>query len=133
MNHTSSSKSLHNIRPSSRIIQTIGRDLIKDVHAAIVELVKNSYDTDSPEVLITFNYKKDQQRLIITVEDKEDGMDFDTVTGKWLVPATSDKLNRKESTKGRVLQGRKGIGRFAATTLGERVFLETTVEKKQHH
>jgi len=32
------------------------------------------------------------------------------VEEKWLVPSTSDKLNRRTSPKGRVMQGRKGIG-----------------------
>ena len=53
-------------------------------------------------------------------------MSFDTVVNKWLVPATDDKLTRKRSDKGRVLQGRKGIGRFAAAVLGRRIHLETT-------
>lgn len=66
------------------------------------------------------------QRLLITVKDHGHGMDFDTVVNKWLVPATDDKLKRRRSLKGRVLQGRKGIGRFAAAILGDRILLETT-------
>jgi len=40
----------HIIRPVSRHILTLGRDLIQDRYAAIVELVKNTYDADSPTV-----------------------------------------------------------------------------------
>jgi signal transduction histidine kinase len=121
MRHTT-----ENIRPAARLLKTIGQDLIKDVYAAIVELVKNSYDADSPDSLIQFEFKDQQNRLLIRVEDNGHGMDPDTVVNKWLVPATSDKLERKISDGGRVLQGRKGIGRFAASVLGERILLETT-------
>ena len=45
-------KEAHKIRPAGRLILTIGRDLIQDIHAAVVELVKNAYDADSPDVSI---------------------------------------------------------------------------------
>ena len=35
------------IRPASRLIRTIGSELIKDSQAAIIELVKNAYDADA--------------------------------------------------------------------------------------
>ena len=120
--------SSHKIRPAARLIKTIGQDLIKDVYAAIVELVKNSYDADSPDSSVRFFHDEEKKRLLIRVEDHGHGMSFDTVVNKWLVPATDDKLQRKRSDKGRILQGRKGIGRFAAAILGERILLETTHE-----
>ncbi|AMK76927.1 MULTISPECIES: sensor histidine kinase [Methylomonas] len=116
---------IQKIRPSARILRAIGQDLIKDTYAAIVELVKNAYDADSPDVVVRFVYIEEKKRLLIRLEDHGHGMNFDTVVNKWLVPATDDKLKRKRSEKGRVLQGRKGIGRFAASILGERILLET--------
>ncbi|WP_444929132.1 ATP-binding protein [Microbulbifer sp. SSSA002] len=120
------SRPTYKIRPAARLIRTIGQDLIKDIYAAIVELVKNSYDADSPDVVISFNYEEKSSRLTIGVEDHGHGMSEDIVTNQWLVPATDDKLVRKNSSRGRVLQGRKGIGRFAAAILGQRILLETT-------
>lgn len=118
--------SVQKIRPAARLLRTIGQDLIKDVYAAIVELVKNAYDADSPEVIVRFSFSENNNRLSIRLEDHGDGMSLDTVVNKWLVPATDDKFRRKRSDNGRVLQGRKGIGRFAAAVLGERILLETT-------
>jgi signal transduction histidine kinase len=114
------------IRPAARLLRTIGQDLIKDVYSAIVELVKNSYDADSDFVRISFDYNDQVNTLSVSVYDIGHGMTRDVVLNKWLVPATSDKLERKKSDKGRVLQGRKGIGRFAASILGERVLLESS-------
>ena len=119
---------LRRIRPSSRIIRTIGKDLIKDVHAAIVELVKNSYDADSESVDIVLSYNAEDEVLQINVSDTGHGMSLNTITDVWLVPATSDKLERKVSPKGRLLQGRKGIGRYAAGVLGDELLMESTDE-----
>ena len=44
----------YKIRPAGRHILTIGRDLIQDNYAAVVELVKNAYDADSPHVDVEF-------------------------------------------------------------------------------
>ena len=117
---------INKIRPAARLIRTIGQDLIKDVYAAIVELVKNSYDADSSNVLIRFHYNELKALLSIKIEDHGIGMSFNTVVNKWLVPATNDKLVRKTSDNGRALQGRKGIGRFAAGILGQQILLETS-------
>ena len=42
-------------KPKARIIKTIGEELISNDNVAILELVKNSYDAESPIVEITFN------------------------------------------------------------------------------
>jgi signal transduction histidine kinase len=121
----------YKIRPAARLIHTIGSDLIGDSYAALVELVKNSYDADATNVDIVFNYTEIEKdnALFITIRDNGHGMDFDTVINKWLVPATNDKLKRKISKNGtRTLQGRKGIGRFAASILGQEMTLSTVDE-----
>lgn len=114
------------IRPAGRHLLTIGRDLIQDQYAAIVELVKNAYDADSPDVRITFRSDTTKSDLTVIIEDHGHGMSRDTVINSWLVPSTSDKLTRTTSPSGRVMQGRKGIGRYSAAVLGNELLLETT-------
>ena len=115
------------LKPAARLISTIGKDLIGDVYAAIVELVKNSYDADATMVNIFFRYVKidNEQILKIEVEDDGHGMSNQVVLNAWLVPATSDKVSRTVSPKGRLFQGKKGIGRYAAAVLGETLILKT--------
>lgn len=120
-------ENIFNIRPAGRHILTIGRDLIQDPYAAVVELVKNSYDADASKVNIEL--KKNGDSLEIIVCDDGHGMTRDVVTGKWMVPSTNDKQIRKKSPQGRVMQGRKGIGRYASAILGEDLFLETVSKK----
>ncbi len=123
----------HKIRPAGRHLLTIGRELIQDHFAALVELAKNAYDADSPDVLITFKLSSDKKLFSVVVEDHGHGMSRDTVINRWMVPSTDDKLKRKESPGRkindvlvkRVMQGRKGIGRYAASVLGNDLLLET--------
>ena len=116
----------YTIRPAGRHILTIGRDLIQDPHAAVIELVKNAYDADSPDVALSFERGEDGQYRI-AVADHGHGMSRDTVINKWMVPSTSDKEDRGgRSPGGRTMQGRKGIGRYAASILGKDLLLETT-------
>lgn len=122
----------YKIRPAARLIHTIGRDLIGDSYAALVELVKNSYDAEASRVDINFTYKEVNKKpaLVISINDNGHGMDFDTIINKWLVPATNDKLKRKVSpNKKRKLQGRKGIGRFSASILGQEMTMSSIDEK----
>ncbi|MCB0754132.1 MAG: sensor histidine kinase [Flavobacteriales bacterium] len=118
---------VYHIRPSAKLIHTIGGDLIGDPYAAVVELVKNSYDADASEVKVLFDYSEveTQPAIKISISDDGHGMNKDTVVDKWLVPATDDKLKRKCSPSGRLFQGRKGIGRFAASILGQELTLQT--------
>ena len=116
----------YRIRPAGRHILTIGRDLVQDPHAAIIELVKNAYDADSPDAIIAFEATGEgEYRLRLT--DRGHGMTRDTVINKWMVPSTPDKDDRAgRSPGGRTMQGRKGIGRYAASILGSDLLLETT-------
>ena len=115
----------YKIRPAGRLILTIGRELIQDLYAAVVELVKNAYDADSPDVSIEFNRAPERGIYCITVTDHGHGMTREDVINKWMVPSTADKIRRRRSPSGRVMQGRKGVGRYAASVLGTDLFLET--------
>ena len=121
----------HKIRPAGRHLLTIGRDLIQDNYAAVVELVKNAYDADSPNVDIEFRAAPDCSGYTIIISDHGHGMSKDEVINKWLVPSTPDKIERKTSPSGRTLQGSKGVGRYAASILGTNLFLETVNEGKK--
>ena len=115
----------YKIRPAGRHLLTIGRDLIKDNYAAVVELVKNAYDADSPDVDIKFEAYPNHNGYSIIISDHGHGMSKNDVINNWLVPSTSDKVNRRKSFSGRTMQGSKGVGRYAASILGTDLFLET--------
>ncbi|EAM0308040.1 hypothetical protein D2A52_09700, partial [Campylobacter coli] len=113
--------------------KTIGEDLIKNPYAAVVELIKNSYDADSEIVIVSIEltneyvYDKKQKFLKFTIEDDGEGMSLETIKNTWMVPATSYKVNKQYSSKKkRVVQGKKGIGRYASAILGDFLRITTT-------
>lgn len=120
----------YKIRPAGRHIITIGRDLIKDKYAAIVELVKNAYDADSQICIVSLLpfEKAGEKGIKVVIRDEGHGMTYNTVVDKWMVPSTSDKLERKISPKGRYMQGKKGIGRYSASMIGDDLVLQTIDE-----
>ena len=119
----------YKIRPAGRHILTIGRDLIQDNYAAVVELVKNAYDADSPDVNIEFRAFADRSGYSIVISDHGHGMSRDDIINKWMVPSTQDKQDRPKSPSGRTMQGHKGVGRYAASILGTDLLLETVTSE----
>lgn len=131
------------IKPYARLLTMLGEQLIKNERIALMELLKNSYDADAAWVKISFqnfesNYKVTSSSKII-IEDNGHGMDSTIIEKHWLNPATPEKLNRKlgkngSTKKGRVLQGEKGIGRFAILKLGRKIKITTRAkgDKEEH-
>jgi signal transduction histidine kinase len=116
------------MRVRARLIGLLGDELISDEPVALVELVKNAYDADAHRVEVRFEGEPDApQRIIIT--DDGCGMDLNTVLNSWLEPGTTRKKAFDHSPLGRLYQGAKGIGRFAAARLGATLLLET----RQHN
>lgn len=115
------------LRPRARIVRTIGDQLISGPEAALIELVKNAYDADSPSVSIKItppgSLQEGRKPGEILVADTGHGMSADDITTKWFEPATTDKVERGTSPSGRRLLGAKGVGRFATARLGSALHL----------
>jgi len=108
------------IRPRARIMRTLGDELISNDITAVLELVKNSYDADATSVLVRIVNKKGKRNGLIEIIDNGHGMSLNTVKSTWMEPATiyKKRKTKSEKLKRRVL-GNKGIGRFAASRLGD--------------
>jgi len=126
-------------KPYARLLTMLGDQLIKNERIALVEIIKNSYDADASWVKVTFerfgpNFElKDVSKIII--EDDGIGMTRDTLENHWVNPATPVKLIGKRTKptteSGRVIQGEKGIGRFALLKLGRKITVITRPEKSK--
>lgn len=117
------------LRPRARIVRTIGDQLISGPDAALIELVKNAFDADSPSVHIKIAPPADGNWTdgagTITVSDSGHGMSEADLLDKWFEPATSDKTERRRSPGNRIMLGAKGVGRFATARLGRHLHLRT--------
>ena len=117
-----------NFKTNTLLKNLVGKDLINDDNIAIIELVKNSYDADSKNVLVKFTdflsagvSTKTSQMIIA---DEGTGMDIIDIKDKWLNIAYSEKVFIKQG-KGSHLAGNKGIGRFSCDRLGQQLDLLT--------
>lgn len=127
------------LKPYARLLTMLGDQLIKNERVALGEIIKNAYDADASWVRITFEGfdsgmgQNASSRIII--EDDGLGMTQDIIENHWVNPATPTKLIGKKTKattpKGRVIQGEKGIGRFALLKLGKRIDITTRVKAQQ--
>lgn len=121
-------------RPRARLMNTLGRELISSETVALSELVKNAYDADAGFVLVRITGDLDADGAIvaatgsISVLDDGHGMGENRIIDTWLEPATSFRRERCARSGQRRVLGEKGIGRFAAAKLGDRMDLTSKAD-----
>ncbi|EOX3456985.1 ATP-binding protein [Vibrio cholerae] len=123
-----------NFEVDAQLIRELGERLVSRNHIGISELIKNSYDADSPFVKVVLSNvtSYDLRTSELTIMDLGSGMSFDTVKNRWMIIGTSNKRNNPISPIfGRPVTGNKGIGRFACQRLAERLELETCCKTDQ--
>jgi len=115
-------------RPRARLLQLLGDQLIGTSRLAVFELIKNAYDADADSVTVTLQ-NIEQKGACIIVKDDGDGMSFEIIRNIWLVPGDDHReIQRRaglRSKKGRLPLGEKGLGRFAAHKLGNKIEVVT--------
>lgn len=114
---------------SARTAMLIGSENFSNPEGAIVELVKNTYDADSPSCFILFG-KDENNKPCIYIADFGSGMTSKTISDCWMRIGTDDKLYNSYSTSGRIKSGAKGIGRFALNRLGKRAEMMTFTKEE---
>jgi len=121
------------LRPYARLLTMLGDQLIRNERVALVELIKNAYDADASWVKVTFENFDEEFTATATskiiIEDDGVGMTDAIIRDHWANPATPVKLLSKategHSPGGRIIQGEKGIGRFALLKLGRNIQITT--------
>lgn len=113
-----------------KLFKHIGRNQIDSETIALIEIVKNSYDADATEVLITFD-KANKHNGEIIVTDNGHGMTYNQFEEFWMCPGTAHK--EKEQTSpvyGRTMLGRKGMGRFGTDKIGSKVVVKSKTKNE---
>jgi len=92
-------------------------------------MVKNSYDADANNVVVTLTSPQHSEGTISVVDDGS-GMTLETLTNVWLEPgADMREVQRNQGIRSakfkRLPLGEKGVGRFAAHKLGDKIELWT--------
>jgi signal transduction histidine kinase len=114
--------SVSNFRFSTNILRRLGEELNPSPDQSIIELVKNAYDANAHECVISIQ-NTSQPGGSIKIEDDGDGMDSHTIENGWLVLGSSEKNKTTVTRLNRIPTGNKGLGRLAALRMGKIVKL----------
>lgn len=107
----------------STIAEVLGVQNFSNESSAILELVKNAYDAQSPDVVITISADR------IVVEDHGIGMNEQVIRSAWMHVGISNKgYLVGEGDSFRILAGSKGVGRFAIARLGSKASVFTKMQ-----
>ncbi len=109
-------------------IEHLGIKMYSQLPQALAELVANAYDADASKVRIDLYDDSENKRIIVT--DDGMGMSFEDVKDKFLVIGRKrrDTDSKRVTDKGRVITGRKGIGKLALFGLGNNIEIETSTD-----
>ena len=110
---------------SAAVVRRLGDQLIRRPRAAFFELVKNAYDADATEVTIRVETARRGEGRI-EIRDNGSGMSEKDIREKWCRLASENKIAAPYTDRFRRRRlGAKGIGRFSAAKLGNRLKLTT--------
>jgi hypothetical protein len=118
MNNQSERKYVLQLDP--KILRLLGPSLYTNIYYILAELIANAYDADARNVYIIA--KPDS----IIVEDDGIGMSYED-TKIYLNVAAETRTTKKDSytKKGRRKIGRKGVGKLAALSVSENIWVQT--------
>jgi hypothetical protein len=104
------------------IVVQLGSQLYPSVTAAVAELVSNAWDADASNVWVTVPFGQDWEGEGSTIEVLDDGIGMSRRDAqlKYLVVGRERRADEKtdRTPSGRLLHGRKGIGKLAAFGTG---------------
>ncbi|MDE0209399.1 MAG: ATP-binding protein [Boseongicola sp.] len=104
----------------SALLRELGERLVGQPHIALAELIKNAYDADATECVVSITNDE------ISVVDNGHGMTEPEFLDYWMTIGTTNKQERTESRYfGRNVTGSKGVGRLSAQFLAHRLEILT--------
>jgi len=105
------------------VAKSLGRESVSNSLIALIELVKNAYDADATEVIISFeNIRLGNGK--IKISDNGLGMNLYDLDQKFMTISTKDKVRNPVTQKYKRRKiGEKGIGRFAMEKLAKKVVI----------
>lgn len=107
------------------VIDRLGKELVARHETAVSELIKNAYDADATFVTLNFIDADDFGGTLVITDDGN-GMNREQLVNGFMRISSSDKIHIPISPKfKRKRAGRKGIGRFSAQRLGEKLTIVT--------
>jgi signal transduction histidine kinase len=109
---------------SANLQKLVGEELVTNEEMAVIELVKNAYDSGARSVTIAVQPETAREPAYIEIRDDGPGMSLEEFRRIFMFAGYSER-DEAAATATRVPTGEKGIGRFAADRLGSKLELTT--------
>ena len=114
------------MRITGRFIDLLGHQMYGGSVPAVAELIANAWDADSDKVEVTVSEDPTAPGAAIEVRDFGEGMTFDELNEYYLTIGYERRKARGERTEsGRLVMGRKGIGKLAGFGIAENIVLRS--------
>lgn len=126
-----SEKDPYEMRLSLHVLKLLGDQLYSNIPKCISEAVANSWDADAEEVKIELDKENDEIRII----DDGIGMSKEDINKKYLLVGYRRREEEGDSSqeKGRVVMGRKGVGKLALFGISNTIEVFTKTEGGNPH
>jgi len=114
-------------------IEHLGISLYSQLPSVLSELVSNSWDADSKNVLIDFIDTKMEKEILYS--DDGEGMTFDELNNKYLVIGRNRRTDtaKQTSKKGRKIIGKKGLGKLSVFGVCDVIEVITVKDGLKNH
>src|ERR1035438_33089 len=96
---------------SANLQKLVGEELVTNEEMAVIELVKNAYDSGALNVTITIQPETTRRPGFITIKDDGPGMSLQEFRRLFMFAGYSER-DTESKTATRIPTGEKGIGRF---------------------
>lgn len=116
---------------AGRFIDLLGHQMYGGPVPSVAEFIANSWDADAKKVEVTIPEDVTKPDAEIIIRDFGEGMLFDEINKFYLTIGYERRLSRGErTTSGRLVMGRKGIGKLAGFGIAEDITIRSI--KKGH-
>lgn len=118
------------IKVAGRFIDLLGHQMYGGPVPAVAEFVANAWDADAKKVEINIPEDVNSEYAEILVRDFGEGMTFDELNEYYLkIGYERRKGGREKTASGRLVMGRKGIGKLAGFGIAEDIVLQSVKDK----
>ena len=114
------------------VLRHLGINLYSNIAAVLTEAIANSWDADSENVDISFDFDAN----FIEITDDGVGMSIDDMNNKYLRVGyrrrEEDEEFGKKTAKGRQVMGRKGLGKLSLFSIAEVIEIQSSKGGQSH-
>lgn len=129
----SDNRPLH-MRYAGGLVKHLGLSMYRGAVPSLAELIANAWDADAPKVEVAIPFDTGLKDKVIEVRDYGRGMTWDEVQTAYLVVGRDKRKAEGETTdNGRLLMGRKGLGKLAGFGIARIVEVRTVRNRQLTH